>query len=89
MQGTQPAITRMQEVFAEMGRRKMKATMQQRPVVYVPMDEDDQVEDILMQPVQESHVQENVIMEPMKKAKRPVSRRGKEAKKRHRFWKKG
>ncbi len=89
MQGTQPAITRMQEVFAEMGRRKMKAIMQQRPVVYVPMDEDDQVEDILMQPVQESHVQEDVIVESMKGAKRLCKGRGKGAMKKHTFWKSG
>ena len=89
MQGTQPAITRMQEVVAEMGRRKIKATMQQRPVVYVPMEEDDDVEDINMQPVQESHVQEDVIVEPIKKAKRLGKRRGKGAMKKHIFWKKG
>ena len=88
MQGTQPTITRMQEVVAEMGRRKIKATMQQRPVVYVSMEEDDQVEDINMQPVQESHVQENVIVEPIQKAKIRLGR-GKGGMKKHTFWKKG
>jgi hypothetical protein len=79
----------MQEVVAEMGRQKIKATMQQRPVVYVPMEEDDDVEDINMQPVQESQVQEDVIVEPIKKAKRLGKGRGKGAMKKHIFWKKG